>query len=183
MLCAWLTFIPGGSQFGWLIAGVILLDLGTQGQRILNQTDVLSFKPTARSRANTAYISGNFLGAAVGSLTATALWGAGGWRGCARGSREPAGSPCARMTSPHDDTLISCSTRAYSLAFPDGIAVARLGEDSWATHAATPGRCPGPTIAKVLGFSANARPITAQTAAISSAEVRRVCHPALSGRV
>jgi predicted MFS family arabinose efflux permease len=79
MLCAWLTFIPGGSQLGWLVAGVILLDLGTQGQRILNQTDVLSFTPAARSRANTAYISGNFLGAAVGSLTATALWSAGGW--------------------------------------------------------------------------------------------------------
>jgi predicted MFS family arabinose efflux permease len=79
MLCAWLAFIPGGTDLGWLITGVILLDLGTQGQRILNQSDVLSLAPTARSRANTAYISGNFLGASVGSVTATALWSAGGW--------------------------------------------------------------------------------------------------------
>jgi predicted MFS family arabinose efflux permease len=79
MLCAWLAFIPGGSNLGWLITGVILLDLGTQAQRILNQSDVLSIAPAARSRANTAYISGNFLGASLGSVTATALWSAGGW--------------------------------------------------------------------------------------------------------
>jgi predicted MFS family arabinose efflux permease len=79
MLCAWLAFIPGGSDLGWLIAGVVLLDLGTQAQRILNQSDVLSLAPAARSRANTAYISGNFLGASLGSVTATALWSAGGW--------------------------------------------------------------------------------------------------------
>jgi predicted MFS family arabinose efflux permease len=79
MLCAWLACIPGSRDLGWLIAGVVMLDLGTQGQRILNQTRVLSVTSAARSRANTAYISGNFLGASVGSLTATALWSAGGW--------------------------------------------------------------------------------------------------------
>lgn len=58
---------------------VIVIDAGTQGQRILNQTRALTVSPWARSRANTAYVSGNFLGAATGSLAATVLWRAGGW--------------------------------------------------------------------------------------------------------
>jgi predicted MFS family arabinose efflux permease len=79
MLTGWLACIPAGSSLGWLIAAVVVIDVGTQGQRILNQTRALTLSPAARSRANTAYMSGNFLGAATGSLGAMVLWRAGGW--------------------------------------------------------------------------------------------------------
>ncbi|MEU9188415.1 hypothetical protein AB0D14_28560 [Streptomyces sp. NPDC048484] len=33
----------------------------------------------SRSRLNTAFVTGNFIGGTIGSALAAALWGAGGW--------------------------------------------------------------------------------------------------------
>ena len=71
--------LPRLSSLAWLLVAVVALDVGTQGQRILNQSRALSLSPTRRSRANTAYVSFNFVGAAAGSLTAAGLWQLGGW--------------------------------------------------------------------------------------------------------
>jgi predicted MFS family arabinose efflux permease len=79
MLSAWLACFPASSSLAWLLVAVVALDVGTQGQRILNQSRALSLSPTRRSRANTAYVSFNFVGAAAGSLTAAGLWQLGGW--------------------------------------------------------------------------------------------------------
>ena len=48
-------------------------------QRILNQTRAFALSDKARSRVNTAYVAGNFVGAALGSLAASLLWSTGGW--------------------------------------------------------------------------------------------------------
>jgi len=51
-----------------LILGVILLDLGTQGTHISNQTRIYSLNPAANSRLNTVYMVSYFVGGSLGSL-------------------------------------------------------------------------------------------------------------------
>jgi predicted MFS family arabinose efflux permease len=67
--------IPG------VIVAIVLLDVGVQGQHILNQNRIFAASPDARSRSNTAYVTGNFAGGAIGSLLVTLLWGSTGWTG------------------------------------------------------------------------------------------------------
>jgi hypothetical protein len=46
---------------------------------ILNQLRVFAVSPQARSRLNTAFVTSNFIGGALGSAAAAVLWSAGGW--------------------------------------------------------------------------------------------------------
>jgi hypothetical protein len=62
-----------------VIAGVVLLDLGIQGQHILNQSTIYGLRDDARSRVTTAYMAFNFLFGALGSAAASVAWSAGGW--------------------------------------------------------------------------------------------------------
>jgi predicted MFS family arabinose efflux permease len=78
-IAAWLFSQFGRVSLGWLLAGVVVFDVGTQAQRILNQTRAFALSAEARSRINTAYVAGNFVGAALGSLAASLLWSLGGW--------------------------------------------------------------------------------------------------------
>jgi predicted MFS family arabinose efflux permease len=64
----------------WLVVAVVfILDVAIQGQNVLNQTRLLSLSHEARSRLNTAYVTSNFIGGAIGSGVAALLWAAGGW--------------------------------------------------------------------------------------------------------
>jgi len=76
---AWVLLAAGSHSLAAVIAGVVLLDLGIQGQHILNQGAIFALAPDARSRVNTAYMTGNFLCGALGSAGAAAAWSAGGW--------------------------------------------------------------------------------------------------------
>ena len=58
---------------------VVVLDVALQAFGILNQLRVFAVSHEARSRLNTAYVTCNFLGGAVGSAAAAVLWTAGGW--------------------------------------------------------------------------------------------------------
>src|SRR4051812_7970881 len=58
---------------------VVVLDVALQAVGILNQLRVFSVSGEARSRLNTAYVTCNFLGGALGSAAAAVLWSAGGW--------------------------------------------------------------------------------------------------------
>ncbi|MGI5149951.1 MFS transporter [Plantactinospora sp. CA-294935] len=58
---------------------IIMIDIALQGQALLNRARLFALSHEARSRLNTALGTGNFIGAAIGSATATALWSAGGW--------------------------------------------------------------------------------------------------------
>ena len=70
--------VDGRTVAGVLIA-IILLDIAIQSANILNQSRLFAISGEARSRLNTAYITGNFVGGAVGSAAASVLWSAGGW--------------------------------------------------------------------------------------------------------
>src|SRR3984885_10722820 len=71
----------GRTSLAFLIIGIVVLDMGTQGMQITNQAVIYALRPDARSRINSAYMVCYFLGGAAGSLSAGALYGAHGWAG------------------------------------------------------------------------------------------------------
>lgn len=58
---------------------VVVLDIALQALGILNQLRVFAVSHEARSRLNTAYVTSNFIGGAIGSAAAAVLWSAGRW--------------------------------------------------------------------------------------------------------
>jgi predicted MFS family arabinose efflux permease len=75
----WALLAAGSTSVVALIVGIAVLDLGVQGQHILNQTLIYGLRPEARSRLTTAYMTGNFACGAIASASAAAVWNAGGW--------------------------------------------------------------------------------------------------------
>ncbi|MGY2896242.1 MFS transporter [Deinococcus sp. UYEF24] len=62
-----------------ILAAVVLIDVAIQTVNVLNQTRLFAIDPAARSRLNTAFVTNNFIGGAVGSALAGLLWQRGGW--------------------------------------------------------------------------------------------------------
>ncbi len=71
----------GRSVLMALVAGIVVLDLGTQGMQITNQAVIYSVRPDARSRVNSSYMVCYFAGGAVGSFAAGAAFARAGWNG------------------------------------------------------------------------------------------------------
>ncbi|WP_224415478.1 MFS transporter [Modicisalibacter tunisiensis] len=70
-----------------IVLGIVLLDIGVQGNQILNQGAIYQIRPEARSRITTAYMTCYFLGGALGSAGAAWLYTLAGWTGaCALGA-------------------------------------------------------------------------------------------------
>lgn len=80
-LLAFIVFWLFGHTLWGLIIGVILLDLGTQGTQISNQTRVFSLNAAARSRLNTIYMVSYFVGGSLGSLLGAYAWSIAHWTG------------------------------------------------------------------------------------------------------
>lgn len=69
-----------------LVAGIVVLDVGVEAMHITNQSVIYELAPGARSRVNSAYMFCYFLGGAIGSIGAGAVYAAGRWDGvCALG--------------------------------------------------------------------------------------------------
>uniref|UniRef100_A0A942SXY7 MFS transporter n=1 Tax=Neobacillus citreus TaxID=2833578 RepID=A0A942SXY7_9BACI len=69
----------GAGSIVVVLVAVVLLDVGVQGANVLAQTRLFALDPSARSRLNTAFVTGNFVGGATGSALAGVLWDLGGW--------------------------------------------------------------------------------------------------------
>jgi predicted MFS family arabinose efflux permease len=69
----------GSRSIVLVLVAVLVLDIAVQALGILNQTRMFAVSHEARSRLNTAYVTGNFLGGAIGSAAAGVLWSLGGW--------------------------------------------------------------------------------------------------------
>ncbi|WP_292907968.1 MFS transporter [Niveispirillum sp.] len=79
-LAAWVLF---GVWVGLaaLVVGVVILDFGIQGALVSHQQQIFTLDPAARSRINTLFMTGMFLGGAAGSASAIQVWTAWGWEG------------------------------------------------------------------------------------------------------
>lgn len=77
-IAAWLIFGVWASIIA-LVIGVVVLDFGIQSALISNQHIIYALDADARSRLNTVFMTGMFLGGAAGSAMATFAWGQGGW--------------------------------------------------------------------------------------------------------
>ncbi|HVC66585.1 MAG TPA: MFS transporter [Acidimicrobiales bacterium] len=78
------SFLPlwlGGHDLAMMIVGVLVLDVGVQGLQVTNQSMIYRLAPEARSRINSAYMVCYFAGGAVGSATASWLYGSHRWAG------------------------------------------------------------------------------------------------------
>jgi predicted MFS family arabinose efflux permease len=80
-LAAWLVLLAAGHTLVGIAAGVILLDAGTQAAQVSNQARVYALPAEAHGRLNTIYMVCYFIGGAIGSAAATALWVRSGWAG------------------------------------------------------------------------------------------------------
>jgi predicted MFS family arabinose efflux permease len=78
LICFIVAALTGRSVVGIIIV-VVVIDIALQAVGILNQLRVFAVSHQARSRLNTAYVTSNFLGGAIGSAVATVLWSIGGW--------------------------------------------------------------------------------------------------------
>jgi predicted MFS family arabinose efflux permease len=78
------SFLPlwlGGHDLTMMIVGVLVLDVGVQGLQVTNQSIIYRLAPEARSRINSAYMVCYFVGGALGSATASWLYGNHRWAG------------------------------------------------------------------------------------------------------
>jgi predicted MFS family arabinose efflux permease len=62
-----------------IVIAIIVLDVAIQAHAITLQSRMFQINPRARSRLNTAFVTSNFIFAAVGSGLASFLWPRGGW--------------------------------------------------------------------------------------------------------
>lgn len=78
------SFLPlwlGGHDLAMMIVGVLVLDVGVQGLQVTNQSMIYRLAPEARSRINSAYMVCYFTGGAIGSASASWLYGSHRWAG------------------------------------------------------------------------------------------------------
>jgi predicted MFS family arabinose efflux permease len=78
-LVAFVVAALAGRSVALLLVAIVLLDVAVQAVNILNQSRLFAISQSARSRLNTAFVTGNFIGGAIGSAAAGVLWSAGGW--------------------------------------------------------------------------------------------------------
>jgi predicted MFS family arabinose efflux permease len=78
-LVSWVVAGLGGHNIAAIIVAILLLDVAIQGLNVLGQTRMFSIAPDSRSRLNTAFVTSNFIGGAIGSALASVLWSVGGW--------------------------------------------------------------------------------------------------------
>ncbi len=68
-------------SLAWLVAGVLLMDAGIQGNQISNQTRIYSLAPQLRNRLTSVYMIIYFLGGAAGSAVGSYAWSIWHWNG------------------------------------------------------------------------------------------------------
>ncbi|GGN59932.1 MFS transporter [Streptomyces albiflavescens] len=76
------SFLPaafGAHSLALLVLATFLLDFMVQGAHITNQSEIYRLPPEIRGRVTSVYMTGYFLGGAMGAVGAAALYSASGW--------------------------------------------------------------------------------------------------------
>jgi predicted MFS family arabinose efflux permease len=79
MLVAPLVLWWGQTSIVAIVVGAVLLDAGTGLSHSANQAGAMATDPGSRGRINSVYVSGYFLGAALGTGVANTVFAAWGW--------------------------------------------------------------------------------------------------------
>jgi predicted MFS family arabinose efflux permease len=81
LLASWALLALGPRSLAAFTAGVVLLDLASQGVHICNQSAIYRLRPEARNRLTAGYMTCYFIGGASGSLLSAAAYTRAGWNG------------------------------------------------------------------------------------------------------
>jgi predicted MFS family arabinose efflux permease len=81
ILVSFVATYLGRHSLGWLIVGIIVLDIGVQGLQVTNQSIIYTIAPAMRSRVNSSYMVCYFAGGAIGSAVAATVYSSAGWAG------------------------------------------------------------------------------------------------------
>lgn len=79
MAVSYVAIFFGARSLVALVVGIVLLDVGSQGMHITNQSEIYRLRPEARTRLNSLYMTAYFLGGTACSALSAALYGAFGW--------------------------------------------------------------------------------------------------------
>lgn len=79
MIAGFLLLIVGATSVAAIVISVLLMDFGAGLSHSANQSSAFSPRPNARGRINSVYMSGYFIGGAIGTSLATLAYGVGGW--------------------------------------------------------------------------------------------------------
>jgi len=81
LVVSWGFLALAGHSLAALLAGILLLDLTSQGVHISNQAAIYRIRPEARSRLTAGYMTAYFAGGAAGSLLSASAYQRAGWLG------------------------------------------------------------------------------------------------------
>lgn len=81
MLGAWAVFACLHVSPWFIVAGVIMLDLGLQAVHVTSQSLIIAARPDAASRLVGGYMVFYSIGSAVGGLASTMMYAVAGWDG------------------------------------------------------------------------------------------------------
>ncbi|QIO34563.2 MFS transporter [Bradyrhizobium sp. 1(2017)] len=87
MLVAWAAIASLHASLWFVVAGVIMLDLGLQAVHVTSQSLIVAARPDAASRLVGGYMVFYSIGSAAGGIAATMVYAVAGWSGvCMLGS-------------------------------------------------------------------------------------------------
>lgn len=69
----------GSTSIVFVVTAVVIFDVAIQTLNVLHQTRLLGIDASARSRLNTAFVTSNFIGGAIGATLSGRLWAINGW--------------------------------------------------------------------------------------------------------
>ncbi|WP_261425759.1 MFS transporter [Serratia proteamaculans] len=81
LVLAWLPLGMLSNGLGWLIVGIVLLDLAGQAIHVLNQSLIFSAHPQAHSRLVGCYMLFYAVGSGLGAFASTHVFALAGWSG------------------------------------------------------------------------------------------------------
>src|SRR5882757_3535311 len=79
ILLSWPVLLLGDRWLPAMALGLVLLDLGVQGQNVLSQGVIYALDSGSASRVTTAYVTSNFAAGALGSAAGAWAWSLDGW--------------------------------------------------------------------------------------------------------